>query len=84
MKIQRQLAVTKNAAREAVPSAAARPPIAVQARTALPRRFGAEKEARRRPSDVGRHQRGAGGLDDAKRDQALDAVWRRRRRPTPA
>ena len=50
-KIQRQLAVTSTPPTTG-PSAAARPPIAVQVRTAPPRRSGG-KDASSRPSEVG-------------------------------
>ena len=74
-KIQRQLAVTSTPPTTG-PSAAARPPIAVQVRTAPPRRSGGND--REQQAERGRrHQRRARRLHDAEGDQRLDAVGER-------
>ena len=67
--IQRQFAVTSRPPMTG-PSAAARPPIAV---TSAPRRRADWAKYRQQQTQRGRrHQRRAGGLNDAKRDQGFD------------
>ncbi len=66
-KIQRQLDVTSTPPTSG-PSAAAKPPIAVQVRTAPPRRSGG-KAASSRPSEVGVISAAPAACNDAERDQ---------------